>query len=160
MKRSMLPPIFGAVICVLFAATALAQSQPTYMLMSDGLVRVNGAVVPRSTVVFPGDIIETTKGAAAKISAPGTSMLVNENSSASVDGNSKLVVTSGSAVANSSSGTIVSTSGQAAAAPIVTAASADALPTFDQLSATSFTFVCRNNIHCVCNNNTKHCPPQ
>jgi hypothetical protein len=158
MKRSMLPPIFGAVICVLFAATALAQSQPTYMLMSDGLVRVNGVTVPRSTVVFPGDIIETTKGAAAKISAPGTSMLVNENSSVSVDGNSKLVVTSGSAVANSSSGAIVSTSGQAAPTPIVTAASADGLPTFDQLSGTLSTRPCRDNKHCPCRTN-KHCPP-
>src|ERR1017187_3013486 len=158
MKCVRLSQILGAVTCVLFAATAFAQTQPTYMLVSSGLVRVNGVTVPRSTVVFPGDIIETTKGAAAKISAPGTSMLVSENSSVSVDGNSKLVVTSGSAGANYTSGVTVLASGLATLNPTVTPALTDNPPTFNQLSATPITALCKDSRHCPCRT-SNNCPP-
>ena len=116
-------------ILFLSVGTALAQNQQTYMLMSEGLVRVNGVPVPRSTVVFPGDIVETSNGAAARISAPGRSMLVPESSRVSVDGG--LVVNSG------------------AAAPPVASSSAVPPLTFDQLSDTPISNVCRTARECV-----------
>jgi len=75
---------YFAIAFLLLIACIGAQSQQSYLLRSDGQVRVNGIAVPTTTVVSPGDLIETSKGSKAKIAAPGVSMVVGENARVSV----------------------------------------------------------------------------
>jgi hypothetical protein len=76
--------LYLAMALLLLATCIGAQSQQSYLLRSDGQVRVNGITVPTTAVVSPGDLIETSKGSMAKIAAPGVSLLVGENSRVSV----------------------------------------------------------------------------
>jgi len=84
MKRMMRVSPVAVSLFLLIGTCICAQSQQAYLLRSDGEVRVNGMAVPSTTVVSPGDLIETSKGSVAKIAAPGVSMLVSENSRVSV----------------------------------------------------------------------------
>lgn len=103
MKRTRVTVISSAVISFFFALTLVAQIQPSYVLITDGSVRVNGVPAPRMIAISSGDVIETASGASGKISAPGTSILVGQNSHVSAVGN-QLVVNSGSAVVSTTNG--------------------------------------------------------
>ena len=147
MKVTRLSSSLGVVLFILAFASALAQAQQAYVLQSQGLVRVNGVAAPHSIVVFPGDVVETAKGAAAKISAPGTSMLVAENSRVSLS-NGKLVVVAGSGLINTGLGAALATSNPSES--VTVAPSGEGSPTFGQLSDDPITTICRTARECVC----------
>jgi hypothetical protein len=67
--------------CALIAASALSPAlladEPTAaMLYARGSTWVNGAAIPRSTAIFPGDLIQTKTGSAANINLPGVTATV------------------------------------------------------------------------------------
>jgi hypothetical protein len=101
MKRMLGVITVGFAICALSATCV--QAQQSYLLRSNGEVRVNGVAVPGTAVVSPGDLIETSKGSIAKIAAPGMSMLVGEDSKVSVKAGF-LGVDRGSAAVSSNGG--------------------------------------------------------
>ena len=109
MKRMIRVSPIAVAFFLLIATCISAHSQQTYLLRSNGEVRVNGIAIPGSTVISPGDVIETSKGSAAKIAAPGVSMLVGENSRVSVKSGS-LAVDQGSANVSTNSGILTGAS--------------------------------------------------
>ncbi len=116
MKRVLCVPTFGLAIWILSITCAFAQAQQSYLLRSEGDVRVNGVTVPGTAVVSSGDLIETAKGSVAKIAAPGVSMLIGESSTVSVR-TGFLGVDRGSA-AVSSNGSILTGASQYSIAPV------------------------------------------
>jgi hypothetical protein len=125
---------YFAMAFLLLAACIGAQSQQNYLLRSDGQVRVNGTMVPTTTVVSPGDLIETSKGSMAKIAAPGVSLLVGENSRVSVKNGSLVDL------------------GSSASAPVDSASA-----NFGQLDGAATSNVCRTAKLCYCKT-AKACP--
>jgi hypothetical protein len=51
------------------------------MLTSSGTVRLNGAVIPRSTSIFTGDVVDTAAESVGSLSRSGSSIVVDPNSS-------------------------------------------------------------------------------
>lgn len=131
--RELRIPVVAMASFLLIASCICAQSQERYLLRSDGSVRVNGITVPTTSVVLPGDIVETSKGSTAKIAAPGKSMIVAENSRVSVS-NGRLTPSSSS-----------------------TPAADNTSVSFPQLSGSATSNVCRTAKLCYCKT-AKACP--
>lgn len=96
-------------VCLLGLTLISAQSQESYLLRSNGTVRVNGITVPGTAMVSAGDLIETSNGSVARISAPGVSMFVGENSKVSVK-SGFLALDQGAAAITSRSGVLTGAS--------------------------------------------------
>ena len=86
---------------VVFPGALFAADQPAAMLYSHGSALLNGNTIPRSSAIFPGDLVQTTKDSVANINATGSTVLVLNNS---------IVQYEGSAVTLEHGGVTVSTS--------------------------------------------------
>jgi hypothetical protein len=86
---------------VVFPGALFAADQPAAMLYSHGSALLNGNNIPRSSAIFPGDLVETTKDSVANINATGSMVLVL---------NESLVQYQGSTVTLEHGGITVSTS--------------------------------------------------
>jgi hypothetical protein len=60
------------------AAQLLAQDADTALLYGDGVL-VNGSVIPKSSAIFPGDVL-TTKAGVANLVETGSSAVIDKNS--------------------------------------------------------------------------------
>jgi len=60
---------------------SLMAAEPGAMVYVSGSTSVNRAAVARSSVVFPGDVVQTRSSSQANISAAGASVMIFENSS-------------------------------------------------------------------------------
>ena len=86
---------------VVFPGALFAADQPAAMLYSHGSALLNGNTIPRSSAIFPGDLVQTTKDSVANINATGSTVLVLNNS---------IVQYQGSAITLEHGGVTVSTS--------------------------------------------------
>jgi hypothetical protein len=86
---------------VIFPGALFAADQAGAMLYSHGSALLNGANIPRSSAIFPGDLVQTTKDSVANINATGSTVLVLNDS---------LVQYQGSTVTLEHGGVTVSTS--------------------------------------------------
>jgi hypothetical protein len=86
---------------VVFPGTLFAADQAGAMLYSHGSALLNGNNIPRSSAIFPGDLVQTTKDSVANINATGPTVLVL---------NESLVQYQGSTVTLEHGGVTVSTS--------------------------------------------------
>jgi hypothetical protein len=78
-------------VLLLFTATCLASlaaADGSAVLKSSGSVALNGAGVPTTTAIFSGDTVRTASGSALTISAPGSTILLPQNSQLTYKGNS------------------------------------------------------------------------
>ena len=73
---------------VLFPLSLMAADKGSAVLHSEGGVWVNGSEVAGSTVVFPGDLLETKPGFIANLDAEGSSVLIQAESVVKVQDNS------------------------------------------------------------------------
>src|SRR4029077_16150636 len=73
--------VFGCV-------ASLAASDSSAVLKSTGAVVLNGAGAPATTAIFSGDTVRTTVGSLLTISAPGSTILLPQNSQLTFKGNS------------------------------------------------------------------------
>jgi hypothetical protein len=80
MKRLALRNVLCCVLISWLPASLMA-AEPGAMVYVSGSTSVNGAAVARSSVVFPGDIVQTRNSSQANISAAGASVTIFENSS-------------------------------------------------------------------------------
>lgn len=104
MNSSASKKIVLALLCVAaFAALAQGQSSDKAILYSSGVVMVNGRVVPSTTAVFKGDVLQTTNGANALLVSPGARVSIPEGSRVQFQGKT-IQVTSGAASVSTSSG--------------------------------------------------------
>ncbi len=80
MKRLALRNVLCCVMISWLPASLMA-AEPGAMVYVSGSTSVNGAAVARSSVVFPGDVVQTRSSSQANISAAGASVTIFENSS-------------------------------------------------------------------------------
>ena len=74
-------------ICYLMISllpSTLLGAEPGAMVYVSGSTAVNGTIVPRSSVVFPGDLIQTHSSSQANINLAGASVTIFEDSSVKV----------------------------------------------------------------------------
>jgi len=69
--------------CVMISwlPASLMAAEPGAMVYVSGSTSVNGTAVARSSVVFPGDVVQTRSSSQANISAAGASVTIFEDSS-------------------------------------------------------------------------------
>ena len=119
MHASILRNIFCWTMIAIFPASLMAADSAAAMLYAKGTAWLNGSTVPRSSAIFPGDLVQTKADSAANINASGSSVLILSDS---------LVQFEGSAVQLEHGGVTVSTSkGMATRAGDVTVSPAAAV---------------------------------
>lgn len=87
MGVSLLRNLVSWMLIILLPASLLAADTGSALLHSNGGVWVNGAEVADSTVVFPGDSLETKPGFVANLDAEGSSVLIQGQSIVKFEGN-------------------------------------------------------------------------
>src|SRR6516164_9370218 len=73
--------VIALVLVVVCPSAIVLADRPSAMLSSSGTVRLNGAVIPRSTSVFTGDVVDTSAESVGALSRSGSSVVVDPNSS-------------------------------------------------------------------------------
>jgi hypothetical protein len=76
MRFSGLRQIVCCVLIVVFPFSAFAADTGAAMLYAKGTAWINGAAVPRSSALFPGDLVQTRADSIVNINLPGSSILV------------------------------------------------------------------------------------
>ena len=94
--------VCGAMIVIL-PASAVAQDLGRAMLHSDGGVWLNGNPAPKSTAIFPHDLVQTPKGSVAKIDAQGATITIQSGTRVQFE-EEELFLDSGSLQVNSARG--------------------------------------------------------
>lgn len=79
LNSSVLRIVSGFVLAV-FPASVLATESKAAMLYAHGATTLNGSSVPSSSVVFPGDVVQTDGQSVANINAAGSVVLLGNES--------------------------------------------------------------------------------
>ena len=85
MKRALLK-IVSCSMAVIFPVAMFAADQPAAMLYSHGSAMLNGSSITRSSAIFSGDMVQTTKDSVANINATGSTVLVLNDSIVQYEG--------------------------------------------------------------------------
>ena len=101
MTRPLYFRILSCMLAVVFPATLFAADSSAAMLYSHGTALLNGNSIARSSAIFSGDLVQTSRDSVANINATGSSVLVL---------NESLVQYEGSAVKLEHGGVTISTS--------------------------------------------------
>jgi hypothetical protein len=73
--------ILALLLVVVVPSAVLMADRPSAMLITAGTVRLNGTVLPQSTSVFSGDVIDTAADSVGSLSRSGSSVVVDPDSS-------------------------------------------------------------------------------
>jgi hypothetical protein len=84
---SSLRTIFCWLLLAVMPAALLGANSGAAMLYAQGIVWLNGASVPRTSAVFPGDLVQTKADAVVHINAAGSSVMVLSDSLVKYEGN-------------------------------------------------------------------------
>lgn len=88
-------------IAALPSSLLVASDTPAAMPYAKGTTWLNGAVVPHSSAIFPGDMVQTNNDALANINAPGSNVVVLPNSVLKYEGSAVSIERGGVTVATS-----------------------------------------------------------
>jgi hypothetical protein len=80
MMRTQYVRILSCLMLLILPGALLAADQPVAMLYSHGTALLNGTNVPRSSAIFPGDLVQTNADSVANINATGSTVLVLNDS--------------------------------------------------------------------------------
>ena len=80
MMRTRYARILSCLMLVIFPGALFAADRPAAMLYSHGSALLNGTNVPRSSAIFPGDLVQTSADSVANINATGSTVLVLNDS--------------------------------------------------------------------------------
>ena len=80
MMRILHVKILSCLMLVIFPGALFAADRPAAMLYSHGSALLNGTNVPRSSAIFPGDLVQTSADSVANINATGSTVLVLNDS--------------------------------------------------------------------------------
>ncbi|MHB8218120.1 MAG: FecR family protein [Candidatus Sulfotelmatobacter sp.] len=80
MMRTLRLRILGCMMVLIFQAALFAADQPAAMLYTHGTALLNGNSIARSSAIFSGDLVQTNASSAANINAPGSIVLVLNDS--------------------------------------------------------------------------------
>jgi hypothetical protein len=84
---SSLRTIFCWIMLAVMPAALLGANSGAAMLYAQGIAWLNGASVPRTSAVFPGDLVQTKTDAVVHINAAGSSVMVLSDSLVKYEGN-------------------------------------------------------------------------
>jgi hypothetical protein len=87
MRARFLRKILSCIMLVIVPAALFAADSDLAMLYSNGVTRLNGYDLPKSSAIFSGDMVQTAVGSVAKINATGSSLLVLSDSRVQFEGN-------------------------------------------------------------------------
>jgi hypothetical protein len=86
MIRAQYSKILSYMMVVIFPAALFAGDQPGAMLYSHGTALLNGDTIARSSAIFSGDLVQTSRDSAANINAAGSIVLVRNDSLVKYEG--------------------------------------------------------------------------
>jgi len=86
MRLSRARRIVCGILIVLVPASMWATDQGPAMLYAKGAAWINGSAVPRTSAVFPGDMVQTRSDSMANINASGSNVVVLADSLVKFDG--------------------------------------------------------------------------
>ena len=86
MRMWLMRKILSCIMLVIVPSAVFAADAGAAMLYSNGPAWLNGSKFPKSSAIFPGDLVQTGAGVMAKINAAGTSLLVLSDSLVQFDG--------------------------------------------------------------------------
>ena len=87
MRSSKLQNIFCWMLLAVTPASLLGADSGAAMLYAKGTAWINGTSVPRSSAVFPGDLVQTRPDAVVHINATGSSVMILSDSLVKYEGN-------------------------------------------------------------------------
>ena len=79
--------VLSCVMLAVFPSFLFADPSASGMLYAHGTISVNGTSVPRSSALFPGDVITTDRDSVANINATGSTVLILNESVVQYEGN-------------------------------------------------------------------------
>ena len=86
MRACFLRKLLTCIMLVIVPAALFAADSGLAMLYSNGVTRLNGYDLPKSSAIFSGDVVQTAVGSVAKINATGSSLLVLSDSRVQFEG--------------------------------------------------------------------------
>jgi len=87
MYPSSLRNIFCWLLLAMMPAALLGANSGAAMLYAQGAAWLNGDSVPRTSAVFPGDLVQTKADAVVHINATGSSVMILPDSLVKYEGN-------------------------------------------------------------------------
>src|SRR5439155_13201102 len=87
MGSARLRSLFCWVLIGLIPGSLLGADSGAAMLYAKGTAWINGSTVPRSSAVFPGDLVQTRPDAVVHINATGSSVMILSDSLVKYEGN-------------------------------------------------------------------------
>ena len=87
MRPSKLRNIFCWMLLAVMPASLLGADSGAAMLYANGTAWINGTSVPRSSALFPGDLVQTRPDAVVHINATGSSVMILSDSLVKDEGN-------------------------------------------------------------------------
>ena len=88
MIKALYVKILSCLMVIILPAALFAADQASGMLYSHGTALLNGANISRSSAIFSGDLVQTTKDSVANINATGSTVLVLNDSLVQYEGDS------------------------------------------------------------------------
>jgi hypothetical protein len=76
MRRFVLKALSWMMVLIFPVSLLAADASPAAMLYSNGGTVLNGTAVPRSSALFPGDLVQTGADSVANINATGSTVLI------------------------------------------------------------------------------------
>ena len=73
--------IVALLLVVVCPSAVLMAERPSAMLITSGTVRLNGTVLPQSSSIFTGDVVDTAADSVGSLSRSGSSVVVDPDSS-------------------------------------------------------------------------------
>jgi hypothetical protein len=98
-----------------FPLSLMAADSRAAMLYANGTAWINGGTVPRSSAIFPGDLVQTQSDSMAHINASGSSVMILANSLVKFEGAAVSLEHGGVSVATSKG--MVTRAGEVTVAP-------------------------------------------
>jgi hypothetical protein len=77
---------FCWILILIVPASVFAADSGAAMLYAKGTAWLNGSTVPRTSAVFPGDLVQTKPNSVANINAPGSSVIILSDSLVKFEG--------------------------------------------------------------------------
>jgi len=87
MRTRLFQKILSCILVVIVPAALFAADSGLAMVYSNGTTQLNGISLPKSSAIFPGDLVQTATGSVAKINASGSSLIVLSDSLVQFEGN-------------------------------------------------------------------------
>jgi hypothetical protein len=92
---------FCCILVLIVPVSMFAADSGAAMLYAKGTAWLNGSTVPRTSAVFPGDLVQTKPNSVANINAPGSSVIILSDSMVKFEGSTVLIEHGGVTVATS-----------------------------------------------------------